>query len=125
MKTTLDKWETVLLALYASVVGGHGFNDVEHLSMGMTENEFGWTLYILQMRGMIEGCKFKPPRPDDKDHMMGVIRSGLLLTPKGFEKAEEMLQAQNDAGRLREVRDILLDVGSQVMANIVSKFMGL
>ena len=48
MKKTLDKWESVLLALYACVISGRGFNDVEHKSMEMTKNEFGWTLYILQ-----------------------------------------------------------------------------
>ena len=125
MKKQFDKWESVLLALYAGAVSGHGFSDVERLSMEMSENEFGWTLYILQMRGMTEGCRFQPPRPEDREHLMGVIRSGLMLTPKGFEKAEELLTAENDAGRLREMSDILLNIGCGVMANLVSKFMGI
>lgn len=125
MKKQMDSWEKILLALYAGVISGHGFGDVDYLSMEMTKNEFGWTLYILQMRGLIEGCKFQPPRPDDKEHLIGVSRTGLLLTPKGFEKAEEMLTAENDAGRLREVRDAMINIGCGIIANVLSKYMGI
>lgn len=125
MNKTLDKWESVLLALYASAIGGRGFRDVDSKTMEMDSNEFGWTLYVLQMRGMIEGCKFQPARPGEKGQLLGVMRDNLLLTPKGFEKAEEMLTEQNDDGRLREARTILENVGCGIMANIISKIIQL
>ncbi len=125
MKGTYDKWESVLIALYASALSGHGFNDVNAVSMGMQKGAFGWTLYILQMRGMIEGCKFQPPKQGEPDDRIGVARGALLLTPKGFEKAEEMLTEQSDSARLTEARSILANIGCGIMANIISRFMGL
>ena len=87
--------------------------------MEMEPGEFGWTLYQLQMRGMIAGCKFQPPQPGAPGCLMGVLRDGLMLTPQGFQAAEAMLDRDSDAARLHAVWEILRDVGSGVMASIV------
>ena len=66
MKKDLDDWEKTLLALYAGAVSGAGFNDVRAEELGIAPEKFGWVLYILQMRGLIEGCVFQPPHPGDQ-----------------------------------------------------------
>lgn len=115
----MDKWQSTLLALYAEAIHGGSFAEVTAGALNMEKGEFGWTLYQLQMRGMIEGCKFQPPEPGSAGNLMGVIRSGLLLTPKGFETAEAMTAEETDAGRLNRLWSALRDVGCGVMANII------
>ena len=119
MKTVMDNWELTLLALYAGAVSGMGFNDVTARWMEIPEQEFGWTLYIMQMRGVIEGCLFQPPRPGDPDQPMKVNRDALILTPKGFERAEAMLAAQSDGERLDEIYRLMKSFRRMEMAKII------
>lgn len=123
MKKDLDDWEKTLLALYAGAVSGAGFNDVLAEELGIAPGKFGWVLYILQMRGLIEGCVFQPPHPGDQGQVMGVVRTGLMLTPRGFDRVEAMLEAQRDRGRLREVGRLLMDVGCSVMSDLIYGWM--
>lgn len=120
MKHKYEKWETLLMALYAEALRGGSFAEVTSASMGFSKSEFGWTLYQLQMRGLIEGCVFQPPNPDSPGSIMGVIRNRLLLTPKGFQKGDEMTaDAERTDEKLMIVWRILRDVGCGIMANIV------
>ena len=75
---TREKWERVLLALYAEALSCGSFAEVTAKTMGMESGEFGWTLYALQMRGLIEGCRFQPPQPDSPGALMGVLRNALI-----------------------------------------------
>ena len=115
----MDNWQIVLLALYAEAIHGGSFAEVTAAALDMGKSDFGWTLYQLQMRGMIEGCRFQPPAPDSPGSVMGVIRGGLLLTPRGFETAEAMTEEQSDKGRLMKLWRLLRDVGCGAMANLI------
>ena len=119
-----EPWEAVLAALYAQAVHFGSFAEVTAASMEMEPRVFGWVLYILQMRGLIEGCVFQPPRPQDPQKLMGVMRDALALTPKGFDAAEALLPG---AGRtweqLREIASILAQAGSGAMAAIVQRWL--
>lgn len=118
-----EPWQLVLLALYAEAVHCGSFAEVTAGTMDMPKGEFGWTLYILQMRGLIAGCVFQPPRPGTPGNLMGVLRSSLTLTPQGFQTAEAMLEGEEStAGRLHAVWVLLRDMGCGVMANIVYRW---
>ena len=117
---TREKWERVLLALYAEALSCGSFAEVTAKTMGMESGEFGWTLYALQMRGLIEGCRFQPPQPDSPGALMGVLSNALLLTPQGFQRAEALLAGRETAAaRLHAVWELLRDTGCAVMASIV------
>ena len=119
MRIEIDNWKLMLLALYAGAVSGRGFNEVTAMEMELSEREFNWTLYVMQMRGVIEGCVFTPPRPRDKEQLMQVGRTELMLTPKGFEKVEAMLGAQSDGERLDEIRRLMGAAGKTEIARII------
>lgn len=115
-----EKWELVLLALYAEAIGCGSFAEVTAKTMDMGGGEFGWTLYALQMRGLITGCRFQPPQPSSAGNLMGVLRDGLMLTPQGFQQAEALLSdRKTTAARLHAVWEILRDTGCAVMASVV------
>lgn len=140
-----EKWELVLLALYAEAIGCGSFAEVTAKTMDMGGGEFGWTLYALQMRGLITGCRFQPPQPSSAGNLMGVLRDGLMLTPQGFQQAEALLDGalcsnfqfdrsgreatwnpggiptsrKTTAARLHAVWEILRDTGCAVMASVV------
>lgn len=119
LKST-EKWQMVLLALYAEAIHCGSFAEVTAGTMEMESRTFGWTLYVLQMRGLIEGCRFQPPQPGEPGQLMGVLRDGLLLTPAGFQAAEAMLgEHQTTSERLHAVWALLRDVGCGLMANVV------
>ena len=116
----LEGWQLILLALYAEAIHCGSFAEVTAAAMGMPGNEFGWTLYHLQMRGLIEGCRFQPPHPGTPGNLMGTLRDNLMLTPQGFQTAEALLaDRRTTAERLHAVWATLRDVGVGVMANIV------
>lgn len=116
----LEKWQIVLLALYAEAIHCGSFAEVTSRTMGMTSGEFGWTLYSLQMRGLIAGCVFQPPHPDTPGNLMGLLRDNLMLTPEGFQTAERLLDAEKTADQmLHAIWCVLRDMGCGVMANIV------
>lgn len=115
----LEKWELVLLALYGEAIHCGSFAEVTAKTMGMESGVFGWTLYVLQMRGMIEGCRFLPPNPGAPDGLMSVLRDGLMLTPQGFQMAEARLGETNSAAILHRIWEILRDTGCGVMASIL------
>ena len=115
-----EKWELVLLALYAEAIGCGSFAEVTARTMDIGGGEFGWTLYALQMRGLITGCRFQPPQPSSAGNLMGVLRDGLMLTPQGFQQAETLLSGRGTtAARLHAVWEILRDTGCAVMASVV------
>lgn len=114
-----EKWELILLALYAEAIHCGSFAEVTAKTMDMASGEFGWMLYQLQMRGMIEGCRFQPPDPCAPGSLMGVLRDGLMLTPQGFQAAEAQLEKANSTARLHALWEILRDAGCGVMASIV------
>lgn len=114
-----EKWELILLALYAEAIHCGSFAEVTAKTMEMGSGEFGWMLYQLQMRGLIEGCRFQPPSPAAPGCLMGVLRDGLMLTPQGFQTAEGMLRQDSAAARLRSVWTILRDAGCTLMASVV------
>lgn len=114
-----EKWELILLALYAEAIHCGSFAEVTAKTMDMASGEFGWTLYQLQMRGMIEDCRFHPPDPCAPGNLMGVMRDGLMLTPQGFQAAEAQLGKANSTARLHALWEILRDTGCGVMASIV------
>lgn len=120
---TLEGWEKALLALYAEALHCGSFAEVNRVSLGMEKCEFGWTLYLLQMRGLIEGCAFQPPKPDAAGRVMGVIRDGLLLTPRGFDMAEKMLKPGRAAEALHEIWLLLRDAGASVMAAMIYEWL--
>ena len=119
---TMEGWEKALLALYAEAVRCGSFAEVNRTTLEMEKGEFGWTLYQLQMRGMIEGCTFQPPRPEGAGCIMGVIRDNLLLTPQGFAAAETLL-TEDARGRrdrtLTEIWTMLRDAGAGAMAAMI------
>lgn len=119
-----ESWEAVLSALYAQALHFGSFSEVTAASMEMEPRVFGWVLYILQMRGLIEGCVFQPPKPQDAQKLMGVMRDSLALTPKGFEAAEELLPG---AGRtwekLKGIAEILAQAGSTIMAAVITAWL--
>lgn len=119
---TMEGWEKALLALYAEAVRCGSFAEVNRTTLEMEKGEFGWTLYQLQMRGMIEGCTFQPPRPEGAGRIMGVMRDNLLLTPRGFEAAEKLL-TEDARGRrdrtLTEIWTMLRDAGAGAMAAMI------
>ena len=118
-----EQWQLVLLALYAEAIHCGSFAEVTAGTMGISKSEFGWTLYLLQMRGLIAGCAFQPPRPNTPGNLMGVLRSNLTLTPQGFQSAEAMLEGdESTVGRLHAVWELLRDMGCGVMANIVYRW---
>lgn len=119
MKTVIDSWEITLIALYASAITGKGFYQVTEDRLPLRGPGLNWTLYILQMRGMIEGCEFEPPTPGDKDQIMSVERRGMLLTPKGFETAEGMLNQDCDSERLHKAHELLRLARCPQMAELV------
>lgn len=114
-----EKWQLILAALYAEAIHCGNFAEVNSGTMEMEPGEFSWTLYMMQMRGLIEGCIFQPPRPDSPGNLMGVLRDNLLLTPQGFQMAEAALGRGTDTGRLHAVWDMLRDAGCSVMAEII------
>ena len=115
-----EKWQLVLLALYAEAIHCGSFAEVTSRTMGMEPGEFGWTLYNLQMRGLIAGCTFQPPHPDTPGNVMGLIRDSLMLTPEGFRLAERLLGAgKTEDQALHGIWCVLRDAGCGVMANIV------
>lgn len=130
MTYRLDKSDALLLALYAGTLHCTGFDDVTASRMEMEKREFGWTLYILQMRGWIAGCVFQPPKPGSKDKLMGVLRDGLMLTPEGFQHAEALAKEANPehGGTVAALLDgafrALEGVGCGVMANFVFRWIG-
>lgn len=122
----IEKHDAVLLALYAQALHGGSFSEVTRVQMEMEPGEFAWALYILQMRGMIGGCVFQPPRPASKDKIMGVLRDDLLLTPDGFNRAESLAKtaAGNDSQLtsgilLQGVWNLLANVGCGLMASAI------
>lgn len=119
-----EKWQLVLLALYAEALHCGSFAEVTAGTMEIPKGEFGWTLYALQMRGLIAGCAFQPPRPNTPGNLMGVLRSHLALTPWGFQVAEGTLEQEDDdsVGRLHAIWEILRDAGCGIMANIVYRW---
>lgn len=118
-----ERWQLVLMALYAEAISCGSFAEVTAGTMDLPRNEFGWILYTLQMRGLIAGCVFQPPRPDTPGNLMGVLRSNLTMTPQGFQAAEAMLDGEESTiGQLRAIWAILRDVGCGVMANIVYRW---
>lgn len=114
-----EKWQLILLALYAEVIRCGSFAEVTASVMDMGRGEFGWTMYQLQMRGHISGCVFQPPHPGAPGNLMGMIRDDLLLTPQGFQAAEAMVNRDTDAGRLHAAWEIMRDVGCSVMASVI------
>ena len=114
-----EKWEMILLALYAEAIHCGSFAEVTAGTMDMTSGEFGWMLYQLQMRGMIEGCKFQPPNPCAPGCLMGVLRDGLMLTPLGFQTAEAWLGTTSPPACLHALWEILRDAGCGVMASVI------
>ena len=118
-----ERWQLVLLALYAEAISCGSFAEVTAGTMDIPENEFGRILYTLQVYGLIAGCVFQPPRPDTPGNLMGVLRHNLTMTPQGFQAAEAMLEGEESAiGQLRAVWTILRDMGCGVMANIVYRW---
>lgn len=112
-----DTPDKILLALYAGVIHGSGFGDVYAGSMNVSKSEFNWSLYILQMRGLIEGCKFQPAGLCGRE--LRTQREGLLLTPKGFEKVESELESACASERLHEIAKILsADEGTRMAETI-------
>ena len=140
-----EKWELILLALYAEAIHCGSFAEVTAGTMDMTSGEFGWMLYQLQNKvenpirfssrcatadgriedssaapgGMIEGCKFQPPNPCAPGCLMGVLRDGLMLTPLGFQTAEAWLGTTSLSACLRALWEILRDAGCGVMASVI------
>ena len=121
----IEKADAILLALYAGALHGEGFSGVTAAAMETEKRDFGWALYVLQMRGWISGCVFQPPGPGDRERLMGVIRDNLQLTPEGFKRAEEMAAERAPAkGRatgllLQGAFELLRDIGCGVMANTI------
>lgn len=115
----LEKWELVLLALYGEAIHCGSFAEVTAKTMEMESGAFGWTLYALQMRGLISGCRFLPPHPDAPGKIIGVLREGLMLTPQGFQMAEARFGETSSAARLHRIWEILRDTGCGVMASII------
>lgn len=114
-----EKWQLILLALYAEALRCGSFCEVTAKTMEMDGGVFGWTLYKLQMKGMIEGCRFIPPAPGRPGRTMEALRDGLLLTAEGFRAAEKMLgEGGAEAGQLRAAWEILRDAGCGIMAGI-------
>lgn len=123
----LDRIDGLLVALYGGVMGFDGYDSITAERMEMDKLEFGWSLYILQLRGMITGCVFQPPRPGRKEKLMGVIRDNLALTPEGFRRAEELAKEAHPehwttrSALAEGIKTILVNVGCGVMANYVSR----
>lgn len=115
----LEKWELILLALYGEAIHCGSFAEVTAKTMGMESGEFGWTLYVLQMRELVSGCRFLPPSPSTPNGLMGVLREGLMLTPQGFQTAEARLNGTGSIARLHGIWEILRDTGCGVMASII------
>lgn len=115
----MESWEKILLALYGEAIHCGSFAEVTATTMEMERREFGWTLYALQMRGLISGCVFQPPKPDAADKIMGVLRDGLMLTPQGFQAAENRFGAMSSTQRLHGIWELLRDTGCSVMASII------
>lgn len=118
-----EKWELILLALYGEAIHCGSFAEVTAKTMDMESGEFGWTLYQLQMRGMIEGCRFQPPNPCAPGGLMGVLRDGLMLTPQGFQTAEAWLGKTGCSASLHALWEILRDTGCGVMAAVVYQWL--
>ena len=130
MLDDLDITYAMLEALYAFTLNGDGFDALTADRMGQTPQAFGWSLYVMQLRGWIAGCKFQPPAPGSPDKLMGVIRSGLTLTEAGFKEAEALArERQPEHGRsIKRLTEgawlILKDIGCGIMANYVSRWIG-
>lgn len=114
--------EKILVALYAEAIHCGNFNEVNRTTMGMESREFGWALYILQMRGLIAGCAFQPPAPGSAENLMGVIRDALILTPEGFRRAEEHFCGSTER-KFHKIWGFLRDAGCQIFAEIVMRWM--
>ena len=125
----MDKTDAVLLALYAGALHASGFADVTAHRMEMEKREFGWTLYILQMRGWIEGCVFQPPKPGSRDKLMGVLRDELTLTTVGFQRAEALAKEANPehGETIHALLDgafrLLENIGCGLMANFIYQWL--
>ena len=119
MERGLDNWELTLITLFACAVKGKGFYEVTADRLPLKGPGLNWTLYILQMRCMIEGCRFEPPSPGDKDSIIPVERRGLMLTPKGFETAEALLGQDSDSERLHKAHKLLSLAKCYEMADLV------
>lgn len=114
-----------MLALYGEAISAGNFCEVNKESMDMEARVFGWTLYVLQMEGYIQGCKFQPPTLTTPGDLMGVIRSGLTLTPEGFAEAKKLLSGNDTPSRLMEIIKILADAGAQGIAQYLATRAGL
>lgn len=108
--------EIILKALYAEAIHHGDFNEVTAYKLDMDKREFGWSLYVLQLRGLIEGCKFQPPNPSSPKALMGVIRDNLALTAKGFEQVESGMSAGDTGAQLEMLWHFFRDIGVSVFA---------
>lgn len=117
----MEIWQYILLALYTCPLMYRGFGDVETVVMEMDPNTFDWSLYILQMRGLISGCDFDPDVPEGY-RTIKVNREKLLLTPEGFMKAEGMLEAKTSGEQLEEIKKILTESGFNRYAKDILKY---
>ena len=118
-----DTEEIILKALYAEAIHHGDFNEVTAQRLDMESRDFGWALYVLQMRGLIEGCKFQPPHPSTPGAVMGVIRRNLTLTAKGFEQVENDMGVGNTGERLEGLWRFFRDIGVSVFAEQIWAWM--
>jgi hypothetical protein len=112
----LDPEEIILKMLYAEAIRHGAFYHVTAKSLGIERGEFGKALWVLQMRGLIEGCQFSQE---------GVMedRDGLLLTAKGFEKIESTLGSTNNYECLERLREYFNDNGEHELADRIAEWL--
>ena len=113
-----DTEEIILKALYAEALMHGDFNEVTCSYLCVEHRDFCWALYVLQMRGLIEGCVF---------HALGggmdADRQALRLTPRGFEKIESDDETDDAYGRLKSLHQFFRAGGVSRAAERIARWM--